>query len=388
MPEKTWTLTDTSSDIHHNEMRISPADMPSMGNGWSVAKQTLHGGLRDGVELVEVDTGRMKLSIIPTRGMGIWRAQLENGKTLGWQSPVHGPVHPKFVALNEPSGLGWLDGFDELVVRCGLVNTGSPVFDEQGRLVHPLHGRIANRPAHHVEVTIDDSAGTITVRGTVEESRFHFYKLRLTAAITTAIDSSSFTIHDEVENYSGTPTDIRLLYHINLGEPLLGPGAQIGAPVNEIAPLDSAATANVDTWNVYGPPVAGSSEQCFNLDLLAREDGQTQVLLKNAESSAGAGIRFDKRVLPHLTVWKNMVARADGYVTGLEPATCLLNSQPFEREQGRVVKLAAGETWQAGVSVDWLTTADEVATVEHTVRQLQGTSTPTLHEKPLPNWTQ
>ncbi|NOY28743.1 MAG: DUF4432 family protein [Planctomycetes bacterium] len=107
--------------------------------------------MSDGVQVIEVDTGRMRLSILPTRGMGIWRAELPDGERLGWKSPVHGPVHPKFVPLTDPSGLGWLDGFDELVVRCGLESNGGPAFDEEnGRLVYPLHGRIANRPAHHV----------------------------------------------------------------------------------------------------------------------------------------------------------------------------------------------------------------------------------------------
>ncbi len=388
MPKKTWTLTDTSGELHHDLFRITSADMPGMGERWSVSKRTLRGGLRDGVELVEVDNGRMKLSIVPTRGMGIWRAELDNGQVLGWRSPVRGPVHPKFVPLTEPSGLGWLEGFDELVVRCGLESNGAPIFNENGQLVHPLHGRIANRPAHHVEVTVDDSAGTITVRGLVEESRFHFNKLRLVAAITTKLGSTSFSIHDEVENFGGTPTEIRMLYHINVGEPLLSPGAQIVAPVSELAPLSTAVTAaNVDTWDQFGPPKAGASEQCFYFDLLAGEDNQTQVLLKNAESSAGTSVRFDKSVLPHLVVWKNMVAPADGYVTGLEPTTCFLNPQPFEVEHGRIVELAAGEKWNADVSVDWLTTADEVTTAEDAVRQLQSTTTPTLHEKPLPHWT-
>ena len=99
----------------------------------------------------------MRLLVIPTRGMGIWKA-IVGDETLGWRSPVRGPVHPQFVPLFDPSGLGWLEGFDELLVRCGLESNGAPEFDQQGRLLYPLHGRIANRPAHHVEVTVDDTA--------------------------------------------------------------------------------------------------------------------------------------------------------------------------------------------------------------------------------------
>ena len=33
----------------------------------------------------------------------------------------------------DPGGLGWLEGFDELFVRCGLDSNGPPLFDAQGR---------------------------------------------------------------------------------------------------------------------------------------------------------------------------------------------------------------------------------------------------------------
>ena len=70
--------------------------------------------------------------VLPTRGMGIWRvtaAGRSGTADVGWKSPVRGPVHPAFVDLGEPSGLGWLDGFDEFFVRCGLESNGAPDFD-------------------------------------------------------------------------------------------------------------------------------------------------------------------------------------------------------------------------------------------------------------------
>jgi len=76
-------------------------------------------------------------------------------------SPVRGPVHPAFVPLWEPSGLGCLSGFDEVVVRCGLESNGSAVFDGDGKIVHSAHGRIAKTPDHKVEVTIDCDSGEI-----------------------------------------------------------------------------------------------------------------------------------------------------------------------------------------------------------------------------------
>ena len=195
MPQQKWTIIDSTTDNHGNHFKISQNDVADTPAGWSVTKERLHCGLSDRVDLLEVDNGRLRFAVLPTRGMGLWRAWMDD-KTLGWKSPVRGPVHPKFVPLTEPSGLGWLDGFDELMVRCGLESNGAPDFDDRGRLAYPLHGRIANRPAHFVEAAVDADAGTITVRGVVEECRFHFHKLRLTTAITTSFGGRAITWHD------------------------------------------------------------------------------------------------------------------------------------------------------------------------------------------------
>ena len=40
-----------------------------------------------------------------------------------------------WVPLTEPSGLGWLSGFDELMVRCGLESNGAPDFDDSGQML-------------------------------------------------------------------------------------------------------------------------------------------------------------------------------------------------------------------------------------------------------------
>ena len=60
-------------------------------------------------------------------------------------------------------GLGWLDGFDELLARCGLENNGAPyevkAVNPDGSERHTtfgLHGKIANIPASYVAVHVGD----------------------------------------------------------------------------------------------------------------------------------------------------------------------------------------------------------------------------------------
>ncbi|MGI9429952.1 MAG: aldose 1-epimerase family protein [Bythopirellula sp.] len=369
MHSQSWTLTDGADGIHQTDFSVSAADTPGGRGSWSVKTRRFHGGRSDGVDLVEIDNGRMRLLVVPTRGMGIWKAELGD-ETLGWRSPVRGPVHPKFVPLFDPSGLGWLDGFDELLVRCGLESNGAPEFNEQGQLVYPLHGRIANLPAHRVELAVDEEAETITLRGVVEETRFHFQKLRLVASVSTRFDATSFTINDSVENFGGTPAEMQMLYHINFGEPTLNPGDRLVAPVRSVRHRIHDGPGSTDGWDVYGPPVAGQVEDCFYLDLQADEAGKAQVLLKSAAGTSGTAVSYNTKALPCFTLWKNQVASEDGYVTGLEPATNFPNTRSVEKQHGRVVSLAAGERWSAEVTVDRLTSAKEVEVVEESIRKL------------------
>src|SRR6188474_667307 len=119
MPTKSWTLTDTSRDIYLDKLTVGPDQVGGPARGYSVVKRRLAGGLREGVDLVEVNNGRLRVAVVPTRGMGLWKAWHGDWE-IGWQSPVRGPVNPAFVSLWEPGGIGWLAGFDELLCRCGL----------------------------------------------------------------------------------------------------------------------------------------------------------------------------------------------------------------------------------------------------------------------------
>src|SRR5687768_16549705 len=136
MADNSWTLTDTQHGIWLERFEVKNHNLPGVGQPVTIVKRRLHGGLSDGVDLIEIDNGPLIFTVVPTRGMGIGNLHLRdaNGivRRIGWQSPIVGPVHPNFVNLSDPSGLGWLDGFDEFLCRCGLESNGAPDFDVQG----------------------------------------------------------------------------------------------------------------------------------------------------------------------------------------------------------------------------------------------------------------
>jgi len=386
MATKTWILTDLTRDLHVEELCITPDDVPGDAQGYSVTKRTLRGGLRDGVDVIEVNNGTFRFVVVPTRGMGIWRA-MQGDVFLGWKSPVTGPVHPSFVRLDEASGIGWLDGFDELLVRCGLESNGAPEFNENGTLKYSLHGKIANTPAHKVELTIDGESGEIAVTGTVDEARLFGNKLRLTSTIKTNVGQPGVTVVDEVSNVWGEPSELELLYHINFGDPTLDPGSKLVVPAAKVAPRDQSAVGNVPDWDTYAPPTPGIPEAVFFFELLGDPDGNTRALLRNAAGNQGVSVRFNKNQLPCFTQWKNRQMETDGYVTGLEPGINFPNVKSFEKQQGRVITMEPGASRTFELSLEVHPNAASVAEAEAVVAAIAGNTKPEVLGLPDPGWS-
>ena len=386
MSLRTWTLVDHDQETYVDQISLTPDVVGGTAGGYCVSKRTLKAGLSQGVDVIEVRQGDFRFVVVPTRGMGLWKAW-RGDRPLGWKSPVAGPVHPALVRTEQPDGLGWIDGFDELLVRCGLESNGAPEFLPDGRLRYGLHGRIANIPAHKVEVAIDGDAGRIAIRGTVDEARLFGCKLRLETSIETEVGRPTIVVRDTVTNLSAAASDFELLYHINFGPPLLQAGAKLLLPLGRLAPRDATAVGDLATWNVYGPETPGSREVCFFTKPAADAEGNTRVVLHDPAAMQGVGLKFNTRQLPCLTIWKNREAVADGYVTGLEPATNYPNAKSFEKEMGRVVVLAPGESRQSMLEITALAGAAEVRAAAAAVAELQQGAKPEICDRPDPRWS-
>jgi hypothetical protein len=351
-----------------------------------ITRSRLHDGRSEGVELVEIDNGVLRVLLLPQRGMGIWKVFLGNVE-FGWQSPVSGPVHPMYVPIHDATGLGWLEGFDELLCRCGLQSIGPPVFDASGRLLHGLHGGIANLPAEGLEIRRDDATGQVDVVGVVREARFHHQLLRMTSTLTLRPSEAAFEVRDEVTNLSSAPTFCQLLYHYNVGLPLLGEGAEVVAPIAELAPRDARAAEGVASWSSVGPPQARFAEQVYYARLLAASDGATRVLLKGPLGRSGTSLRFNVDELPCFVVWKNSAEVRDGYVVGIEPGTSFPNPRPFEVEQGRGVALEPGASRRFSLRCEFHGREQDVRAAQGAVEALRRGADPAVSPRPRAGWS-
>lgn len=382
MPTKTWVLTDVANRVFVERMSKTAKDGLTLSgsSSWSLAKLRLSGGVSEGVDVIEVNNGRLSLSILPTRGMGIWKGMCD-GLELGWKSPVALPVNPMFINPQDRGGLGWLAGFNELLCRCGMDSNGPP-----GEGV-TLHGRIANIPAHHVEASVStDGPGTLTVTGVCDETALFGPCLRLKSTLSTTAGSNRVTITDEITNLSGKPGELEMLYHVNFGRPFLEAGAKVLAPTLEVAPRNARATEGIDRYDIYDAPVPGYAEQVYFYDLAAGADGRTLVLLRAAHGEKGVTLHFDKQQLPCFTLWKNTQAEADGYCTGIEPGTNYPNPKPYEKSHNRVVLIPPGATYTIALEMAVHSQAEEVQAVEKEIAALQK-SPAKVHRTPQPRFS-
>jgi hypothetical protein len=357
---------------------------------WSIGRRTFRGGLSDGVTAIDLCNGPLTVTVLPTRGMGIWDAWLGDIR-LGWNSPVKEPVHPQHVALNSRNGLGWLDGFGELICRCGLAFNGPPGVDSGARSPIEseltLHGRIANIPANTLGVVCDRAgSGIIGVEGVVDECTMFGPQLRLKSRVTTELGSRSFTIEDEVQNLASTETELELLYHTNIGPPFLGEGAKFIAPVGDVGPRDMRAADGIHHFDTYLGPTPGYSEQAYFFHMRSDEHHRTEVLLQNAAGDLGVSMAYHAGQLPFFTLWKCTQPEQDGYVTGLEPGTNLPNFKSFEREQGRVIRLPAGSHYRTSLTLTIHDSPSRVDEARRRIANLMNGEAPTVHAFPAPPW--
>ncbi|HEY2253568.1 MAG TPA: aldose 1-epimerase family protein [Planctomycetaceae bacterium] len=392
MAIKRWILSEAGKGSEKPDFSLSAAELGLAGQDFHVRLTRLRGGLQEGVECVEIDNGRFSFVVLPTRGMSIWKGWLgkrgaKGSVEIGWQSPVEGPVHPHFVSVAEPGGLGFLDGFDEWFVRCGLESNGAPDFDEHGTLKYTLHGRIANLPASRVELTFDDEKKELALTGIVDETRFHFHKLRLQATISTRLGEPGLRVHDEVINLAATPATAQMLYHINFGPPLLEAGSKIVAPIAQLVPRTPHAAKTVATWDTFKGPEPGFDEEVYLTQLVAGADQRTEVLLENAAKSLGASVNYDQKTLPYFILWKDTRALSDGYVMGMEPSTNYPNPRTYETKQDRVVKLGAGEKVAFDLAITIHGDRQSVAAAEKRIATIAGATTPHVARAPQKGWS-
>ena len=294
-----------------------------------------------GVRAMRFRTGSgLSFDVLPDRGMDLGFAEYK-GTPLAWLSP-NGIVAPAF---HEPEGERWLNSFPGgLLVTCGLRNVGPP--GERGGEEFGLHGRASHIPATRVsyDVTWDAEGGVLEASGQIRESSVFGPNLILRRRVTARIGESRVTVEDEVENEGFEPEPLMVLYHINLGWPLLDETSRLVGPGEsgkQPEPRDNVAKTGLETWDGFGHPTHGFEERVFYHHPAAGIDGLAEARLENPALGLTFSLRFRPEELPEFVQWT--MTGESTYVLGLEPATCRVEGPAAEAAAGRVIVLEPGE---------------------------------------------
>ena len=283
-----------------------------------------------GGRLVEIRTpAGLALDVALDRGGDLLRLAWR-GVEVGWHSAACAPA--PWPAQEDDRGLGTLRGFDGFLVTCGLDHHGLPTetpsdafaYPPRGAMVHPLHGRIMAARAELLRRETEWEAGAIHLRTVARQASVFGEVLELDRRLTVALHEPRLTIEDTVTNRGHRPTRHGILYHVNLGHPLLGEGARLtgeGWPLRDR--LDGGAAPSDDHVEIVdaGPSPAHG------------------VGLANAAVGMALALRFDAAALPVTAMWRAF--QSGVFALGLEPQTDLASDPP----------LGAGEARRYGLEV-------------------------------------
>lgn len=296
-------------------------------------------GPERGVRVADCRTGGgLSFTVLFDRGMDIGGAEYK-GIPLAWLSGA-GFVHP---AHYEPEGVGWLRTFGGgLMTGCGLTQIGAPSESTEGEPLG-LHGRLSVVAARDVIVDGEWEGNEYRCRlkGRMKQYRLFSEHLELRRTISFQLGGRDIRIEDSVTNLGDAPSPFMLLYHVNLGFPLLSPESEMLAAPHRVEPRDEVAAKGLDEWMRFREPEAGFREQVFLHDLPADRGGMAEVALRNPWLGLSVCLRYRKAELPYLTQWR-MLGKGV-YVLGLEPGNAFVLGQSAERAAGRLQTIEPGE---------------------------------------------
>lgn len=88
-------------------------------------------------------------------------------------------------------------------------------------------------------------------------------KLRMHREIAVSLSENEFLINDVIENTGDRVEPVEILYHMNMGYPLLDEDSVVKIPVVSVAARDEHAAEDIENWIHIEKTTAGYQERCY-----------------------------------------------------------------------------------------------------------------------------
>ena len=287
----------------------------------SVRRYALTEGRGKGLDVLDCDNGKI-------------RFLLNVGKACDIMQLYHEGQNMSFLSKNAFTAreTGFLNRFEGgMLYTCGLDSVG-------GREGYELHGTFHNIPAEIVCAKCDENG--ILVEAIIRDTALFGKNLVLKRKIFTEIGGDSITLEDTLVNEVYKAEEYCLLYHINVGYPMLDDGAKIVADVEKYTPRTVWAKQNAATMYEMNDAVPNQEEACYFLSL-----NKPEISLVNEKIGKKFTVSYSGDTLPHFVEWKSMAS--GDYALGLEPCTTELDGA----FQYKVLKAGGQETFVVKIAV-------------------------------------
>ena len=269
----------------------------------SLRRYTYTAGKEHGIDVIDCDNGKIRFLLNVTKALDVMQL-FHEGQNMSFLSKN------AFTAREIDFSNRFEGG---MLYTCGLDSVGRREDTDI-----ELHGTFHNNYANVLKAECDENG--IVVEATVENTALFGKNLVMRRKVTSAIGCSTVTIEDTLENKAFAPDEYCILYHINLGYPMLDDGARIVADVDSYETRSEWAKKNAAKMFKITDSIPCNPETCYFLKMNKHE-----ISLVNEKSGKIFTVKYSKDTLPCFTEWHSMAS--GDYALGFEPASTELDNR-------------------------------------------------------------
>ncbi len=265
----------------------------------SVRRYEMTEGQGKGLRMIECDNGKIRFLLNESKGLDISQLWYE-GQNISFVSKNG------FSAQKTP----FLSCFEGgMLYTCGLDSFGD-------RVGYPMHGSYHHTAARVTKIECDEEG--ITVEAEMTATALFGKNFLFKRRVFTAIQGEEVRITDTLTNVGFQAAPYCLLYHVNVGYPMLDEGAKLLLDTEKVEARTPFAKANEGTMYEMTDCIVGQEEVCYFVSVRT-----PHATLVNGKLGKRFTLSWSKDTLPCLIEWKSM--GAGDYALGLEPCTSTLD---------------------------------------------------------------
>lgn len=256
-------------------------------------------GAEAGLRVTEINNGTIRFLLNESKALDIMQLW-HNGVNISFVS------RNGFTSREIPFARRFEGG---MLYTCGLDSLGA-------RDGFEMHGSHHNTPAQIVSTVCNEQE--ISVTAEIASTELFGKNLLLRRTVSTKVNSDAVTVNDVLLNRGAREEDYCLLYHINLGYPMLDAGVTIESDTEEVIPRNEWAGKCLPERTTFLEAVDCEEERCYYI-----KHRKPEVKVVNSKLGKTFTLSYSGDTLPCFVQW-NTNATGD-YALGLEPTTTFMD---------------------------------------------------------------